>query len=243
MSDFCQAALAGKNLWINIGAGSSFLFWILTYGILIRRNYMLKTIAIPPLAICLNFSWEFLFTFVFPNHGDMTKTILYLIWFAVDLVLVWQMFLYGSWELTKGLLQTYYKIILALGILAGFSFQFLYTTYYGDHTGTELAYLINVVMSFEFLRMLMSDYGNPQQQQRASLAVAWGKFVGTLLSMPGVYFAFPCVEARAHGFTWLTLLFVLILSLDIFYISCIYWIRSTSNNSLRVHFVRNNTGP
>lgn len=213
-SSFCESALAGTNFWVNLGAGSSFFFWIAAYLTFALRNYSARTWTIPPLAICLNFSWEFLFTFIFPNREDMAKTILYLIWFAVDVLLVVQLYRYGR----KGqppVFQNHYKLKLTFVFLAGIFFEYYYTLYYGDRTGTELAYLINLVMSFEFIRVF-AYYET--DLKKFSYAGAWFKFIGTVLSMPGVYFAFPCVEPRAKGFTWIAVLFILIIVLDIYYI-------------------------
>ena len=68
------------------------IFWILTYIFIISKGYKDKTYGMPLLALCANISWEFIFSFLFP-HSPHQLYINYL-WFALDVVIVFQFFKY-----------------------------------------------------------------------------------------------------------------------------------------------------
>ncbi len=48
------------------------LFWIITYILIIKRGFQDKKYGMPMVALCANISWEFIFTFIYPQN-DLQK--------------------------------------------------------------------------------------------------------------------------------------------------------------------------
>jgi hypothetical protein len=47
-----------------VGTG---IFWTITYLLIIRRGFLDHTYGMPLIALCANLTWEFIFSFVFPQ--------------------------------------------------------------------------------------------------------------------------------------------------------------------------------
>ncbi len=52
---------------------ASGIFWIITYACVIRQGLLDRTTAMPFLALAMNITWEFLFTFVYPSVGGLVQ--------------------------------------------------------------------------------------------------------------------------------------------------------------------------
>src|SRR3954471_11877241 len=76
--------------------------WSLVYIELIRRGFKDKTYGMPLFALTFNLSWEFLFSLVFRNNGDVTlQTIINFIWGCFDIVIAYTYFRYGRQDFSE----------------------------------------------------------------------------------------------------------------------------------------------
>src|SRR5215211_3124750 len=78
---------------ILVGSG---VLWTLAYLLIIRQGFLDRTYGMPAAALCANLSWEFLFSFVYPH--DLPQRAVNVVWFSFDLVILFQLLLYGSRE-------------------------------------------------------------------------------------------------------------------------------------------------
>ena len=76
-----------------LGSGA---FWTFTYILMIRRGFLDTTYGMPLVALCANISWEFIFSFLYP-HGPVQRPV-NIVWFSVDLVILFQIVRYGPRE-------------------------------------------------------------------------------------------------------------------------------------------------
>ena len=155
--------------------------WVAAYGVAIWVGYREATYAIPLPAICLNVTWELLFTFWRPPRTAI-KRALYSSWFLLDLVILAQAFVYAPVAGQLGVLRAHPIGVIGLGLLASFGAHlWLYRRFARPY---HVAFGLNLVMSILFVEM----YFARPDGRGLSLAVAWLKFGGTaLISLANLY--------------------------------------------------------
>jgi len=154
--------------------------WLVTYILVLVVGFRQKTYGIPLLAVALNFSWEFYFAVLAPPAA-IAERVIHTIWFAVDVVIVWQLFRYGraaqSIELVKRHFPAVVITTIGLTLVGEVSYHSLTVgnSVFADTKGAGMAYLINLVMSVLFVFMY---FGRPYGRG-LSYGVAWTKLLGT----------------------------------------------------------------
>lgn len=165
------------------------LFWILTYILIIKRGFQDEKYGMPMVAICANISWEFIFTFIFPQN-DLQRGISF-IWFVLDLVIMWQYLIYGRNEYKKKLsLKLFYSSFLFTLIVSFFMILALSHELH-DMEGKYAAFLQNLMMSGLFIGLLLGRGSIAGQ----SMSIAVCKMIGTLFAAVGffLYFRTPLI--------------------------------------------------
>src|SRR3712207_6737729 len=76
-----------------VGSG---VLWTLAYLLIIRQGFLDRTYGMPLVALCANISWEFIFAFVYPH--DLPQGAVNVVWFSLDVVILFQLLLYGPRE-------------------------------------------------------------------------------------------------------------------------------------------------
>ena len=156
------------------------LMWVVTYVIVIQYIVQRKTVGIPWIPICANFSWEFLWSFVFtPDMGELYAWG-YKLWFFLDCFILYGMFVYGSKQLTVPKeAARYATLIFVIGLASWMAMLYYYIDKWDapvTHMGANSGYILNVMMSAIFI-----DFLYKQDIRNLSFAVAWLKGVGTFL--------------------------------------------------------------
>ena len=72
--------------WFNVVGAVGCALWIVAYLLIYTKARRDRTYGLPLLAICLNFSWEFLAVFVWPNPVALWRWFDRL-WLGFDLLL------------------------------------------------------------------------------------------------------------------------------------------------------------
>ena len=198
------------------------IFWILTYIFIISKGYKDKTYGMPLLALCANISWEFVFSFLLP-HSPPQLYINYL-WFALDVIIVFQFFKYYNNEFPN-LSSTTLSTVFAISVATAFSIILLSGLYLGDIDGVYAAFGQNLLMSVLFVIMFFSR-GNSLRGQ--SIFIAIFKMLGTGLTSIHFYIFEPVSQSSFV----LPFLFVSIFIFDLFYTVLIVKQYKKSNKSL-----------
>jgi hypothetical protein len=197
------------NIIGNLGCA----LWVVAYGFMIRKGFQDRAHGLPLVAICLNFSWELLAAWVFPNPDVVTRSI-YRIWLAVDVLILWQLLRHGRELQDNPLVRKHFHAIVAGTLVLALVGQYCFVTSYQDRLGVVVAFGINLIMSILFIPML---WARREHLRGISYAGAWLKLFGTLLTyIQSVYFV-----------RWLnpelpSLAFFLFLAVSIFLFDCIY---------------------
>lgn len=182
------------------------LFWTIAYILIIYKGFKDQSCGVPMAAICTNISWEFLLTFIIPFHP--LQQIVTLVWFLLDCIILLQ-FLYYSKKSKSYSKRTLYVSVFGLIVIA-FLVQYAMAIEFHDTMSLYSAFGINLVMSILFIKMLLT-----KDMQGQSLSIAYLKMIGTLCASILCYSLYP-------QSLLLTLLYILIFTLDVMYILLVY---------------------
>lgn len=198
------------------------IFWILTYIFIISKGYKEKTYGMPLLALSANISWEFIFSFLLP-HSPPQLYINYL-WFALDVVIVFQFFKYYKNEFHT-ISSLTLCIVFGISVATAFSIILSGGILLGDVDGVYAAFGQNLLMSVLFVAMFFKR-GNTLRGQ--SIFIAIFKMLGTGLTSIHFYLFEPVSQSSFV----LPFLFVSIFLFDLFYTVLILKQYKKDNKSL-----------
>jgi hypothetical protein len=173
---------------------SMLICWTAVYAITIIRNHKDKIAAMPWLALCLNISWELIYSFVIP-YPDASYRYGIFFWVALDSVMLVQGLKYGREDfdhVLPGMQKFYYPVCIGLFIMmlaCVWSSNYQWTVL-PDPAGYT-AYIMNLMMSMLYIVTL---FRRTNTEKGISIWIAickfWGSLAPTLLGMiylPGRY--------------------------------------------------------
>lgn len=187
------------------------LFWSMAYILIIIRGFKDKTYGMPLFALCTNFSWEFIFSFILPNP----KPQIYInyIWIILDVFIMIQFLKFGKPEFPSLSNKQFYTVfLLALGTVFGLILSITYE--FNDWEGAYAAFGDNLMMSILFIVMLFRR----DSLRGQSIYIGLFKMLGTAL----ISIAFYLYEPIARGSVLLPFLFISIFVYDLIYVGLIY---------------------
>jgi hypothetical protein len=152
--------------------GNFDLFWLITYGLIIRRAFKDKTYALPFIALAVNTAWDFFGAFVYPS--PYIQVYFNVIYFVIDLVLLYQVLRY--WRAVHPHLQAwqFYGIVaLVYGIT--FTVYSAAVADLNDQVGVRTAWVDTFIDAVLFVGMFLGRADLAGQ----SLYIALGKIIGT----------------------------------------------------------------
>lgn len=162
--------------WLGIASG---IFWLITYLLIIKRGYQDKACGMPMAALCLNISWEFIFSFVHPHTG--IQLVINTAWFVLDSIIVLQYLRYESARRPAGISAAlFYAGFLSI-MIASFLTVLLTTREFSNWAGYYTAFGQNLLMSILFVRMLLERKDLAGQSLYIGLAKMLGTFCASVL--------------------------------------------------------------
>lgn len=181
--------------------------------LIIKQGFEEKTFGMPVPALCLNISWEFIYSFIFPV--DFSQLFVNIIWFFLDVVIFYQLLRFWQNEFPSlsrrmflsglfFLLLTSFGLVLCLSIEFGIGKGSAYT-----------AFGSNILMFMLFITMLLRR----KTLRGQSIYIGISKLIGTLLYSA----AFYLYAAISKGSTLLEFLYVAIIVCDIIYVIMIHY--------------------
>lgn len=102
-------------LLLQIGTG---LFWSTVYLLIIKQGFQDKTTCMPMPALYANISWEFIFSFIFPQvglKGTIIKT-----WLTLDMIILLQYMMFGKHEFKKVLPENLFCPVSLISLVFSF---------------------------------------------------------------------------------------------------------------------------
>jgi hypothetical protein len=200
--------------WFNVVGTLGYLCWVGAYFLMIRKSHRDRAYGLPLLAICLNFSWEFLGSFVF---YDPIKLWVYTnrAWLAFDLVVFGQLLYFGRELQTIPEIRKHYLKVVALTLVLAATGEYLFVECYHDRLGLMTAFIINAIMSVLFVSLYFS---RREHLRGLSLGAAWLKLLGSFGPAIQCQILIRMLDNRLPQISFLTFLSVLILVADVLYI-------------------------
>jgi hypothetical protein len=188
------------------------LFWALAYILIVIHGFKEKTFGMPVPALCLNISWEFVYSFIFPV--DAPFLFVTLIWFFIDVVIFYQLLRFWQNEF-PGLSGQMLLIGLSLLLLTSLGLVLCASIEFGISRGSAyVAFGSNLVMSMLFIIMLLRR--NALRGQSIHIAIL--KLLGTSF----VSAAFYLYSSISKGSILLQFLYVAITVCDAIYVTMIH---------------------
>jgi hypothetical protein len=196
--------------WVGVSC-VGFILWLYTYVLAMKFGRAHKSYAVPCLAICLNFGWEFLATFVWNMKFEIWH-IGCLLWMLFDVVIVYQLLRYGARVQVIPELRDNFKWLIPLTFVLCAVGQFTFALWAQDSMGIVDSFLINLVMSISFIFM----YFTRREADDLTYGVAWYKMLGTGIVSVSMIPLFPLLYPNSNtSFMWF-------LCPLIFVVDCVY---------------------
>ena len=187
------------------------IFWSLAYILIIFRGFKDKTYGMPLFALCVNISWELIFSFILPSTNP--QIYINYIWLILDIFIMIQFLKFGKFELPTLSNKQFYTVFL-LALATGFGLTLSVTYEFNDLEGVYAAFGDNLFMSILFIVMLFTR-NNLRGQ---SIYIALFKMLGTAFNSV----AFYLYEPITRGSVLLPFLFISIFVYDLIYVGLIY---------------------
>lgn len=160
------------------------LFWIITYILIIKQGLQDKRYGMPMVAICANVSWEFIFSFMYPQN-DLQR-IITLLWFILDIFIMMQFLHYGHKEFKKIVPRKIFYSSFLITLAVSFFTILAMMHEFNDIEGKYAAFIQNLMMSGLFIALFLQR-GNLSGQ---SMGIAVCKMIGTMFAAVGFYMYF-----------------------------------------------------
>ncbi len=188
------------------------IFWLLAYLEIIRKGFKDKAYGMPVPALLINFSWEFIFSFVYPP--DNAQLYINYLWLLFDVIIFYQLLKYWKNDFNKIPPLVFYISLFSLMIFA-YLLVIVNVKEFGGLLGCFYsAYGNNLLMSVLFIIMLFRRKSLAGQ----SVSIAFFKLIGTLITSIGYYKFEPVIT---NSFL-LKYFFVAILIFDTVYLILLY---------------------
>lgn len=199
---------------------SGAVLWIVAYIAIVRNDFKNKTLSIPIINVCLNFTWEVLCAFIFLPDMGLIIVWGYRAWLVIDCMILYSLFKYGKKQIqTQFLLNTYVPLVL-ITLVGAFVLQGLFMQEYDLPMSPISAYLINLVMSVCYIGLLFI----PNFKGNLKI-IGWTKGLGTGLISAMFYLKYP-------DNYFLLSLYILCAFFDVVYIYLLYNKPVLSNNKV-----------
>jgi hypothetical protein len=201
------------------------VFWVAAYLLVIKKSFQDETYGIPLPALGLNFSWEFIFTFIIPHGAPYIYTNLLVL--PLDTVILLQTLQFGYNEFPRLSKRNFYLMFISTLIL-GFLIVYLASIILNDQIGFYIAFWQNLLMSILFVLMLKSR----DNLRGQSIYIGATKMLGTLFAS----IAFFIYDPLNQGSPLMSFIYLAILFFDIIYVVLIHKKTNISslNNDVRL---------
>jgi hypothetical protein len=162
------------------------VFWVAAYLLIIRRGFIDATHGMPIVALCANLSWEFIFSFVYPQRKQ--QLLINYSWLIFDLIILYQYLWFGlKLSIYKNNPLLFYSSFIILLIICYVAIVFITKKTNDYNHGKYAAFGQNLLMSMLFLYVLCGERSIEGQ----SVYIAITKMIGTVFSSVAFYMYFP----------------------------------------------------
>lgn len=189
--------------------------WTFVYILTVYRGFKDKSYGMPLVALALNLTWEFTYSFIYPpNDAGIGLTIINTVWCLLDVVILFTFLKNGYKHMSESYTFTkpVFYLVTAVGFVLSFLFMYVSGPFFKDlpyfngqifEVGKFIAHYQNVVMGALFVHMFYMRKKNGHGASGLSLYAAIFKMLGTsltvgitqLFSHPGNWYMIAIAEA------------------------------------------------
>ena len=202
-------------------------FWLSAYVGIIWRGFKDRSYGMPLVALALNFSWEFIYSFLYPPVPAIARFGV-LAWLFLDIPIAFQCLVYSRDEFRNRVAKKCAHLIFFATMAVSFAAVLVFVKEFKDFKAYYSSFGINVIMSACFVSMLIRR----KNMRAQSIYIAVSKSFGTLFVFLWVYFWFPAnlhavlteiIPARTQPLSEsIKVMYSIIIILDLTYIVLIY---------------------
>jgi hypothetical protein len=204
--------------WYNLIGAAGCVFWVLGYLFILKRCFSDRTYGLPLVAICLNFGWELLASFVFPNPVALWH-FFDRAWLFIDVLLVYQLWRWGKAEQRIPELARYFHPVVVLTFALGVWGQYAFVDSYRDRLGLVGAFGVNLIMSVMFVFFY---FARRESGRGLSRAGAVCKMLGTLGTSIECHWVVRSIDPEMHSLAFLNFLSITIFAFDCLYLFLVF---------------------
>jgi len=204
--------------WYNLIGAAGCVFWVIAYVMIVVKCFRERTYGLPLVAICLNFAWELLASFVYPNPVALWHFFDRL-WLAVDVVLAYQLFRWGRAEQQIPELRRHFVLVVLVTFGLGVWGQYAFVASYQDRLGLVSAFGVNLIMSILFVFFY---FARRETGHGLSRGGAVFKMLGTLGTSIECHWVVRLINPELKSLAFLTFLCVTIFVVDLLYIYLVF---------------------
>lgn len=128
---------ANQQIVYYISCLTSLLFWSICYLLIIHRAFKDKAYGMPLIPLCVNTSYEFIFGILHPDNPPVNYA--NIVWFFIDVVIVYQYLRYGKQELTAYVSSKWFApaflLTLATAFIGVLTLTYDLNDWQGNYTG------------------------------------------------------------------------------------------------------------
>ncbi|RMH16203.1 MAG: hypothetical protein D6701_09185 [Gemmatimonadetes bacterium] len=188
----------------------SYVCWTLAYIFMIRRGVKDRSYGMPLIALFIDISWEFFFTFLADIDPQYKRA--NALWFFTNLGVLWTALRYGRDDFDWPILRRHFRLIAGGGLLAAFLVVSTFIRSFEDTYGSVSASLGMLVYSTLLPVMLVRRNSVKGQ----SLYVALLILIGDAVAYPVSMHAATTVQGGVPT-AWIDLVFIYAVSMHMLY--------------------------
>lgn len=202
--------------WYNLVGAAGCVSWVVAYVLIVRQCFRQRTYGLPMVAICMNFAWELMASFVFPNPVALWH-LFDRLWLGIDVLLVYQLLRFGRSQQPVPEVQRNFFVVVALtfGLAAWGQYTFVAT--YADRLGLVVAFMINLIMSVQFVFFFVSRTRLNGGRGISRWAAVF-KMIGTAFTSIECHYVVRLINPELNGLSFLTFLSIAIFAFDALYV-------------------------
>ncbi len=173
----------------NIIGGIACALWTVAYVQMFRQSKKDQAYGVPLVAVCLNITWELLYSFFAPIPNELW-ILLDRSWFVMDVFIIYQVFKYGRENQRIPEVKKHFNLVMAVALILSVIGHESFRQSIRDPLGLISAYIINFVMSVLFVFMVLER----RDGRGLSWSAAWLKAIGSLGASVQCYYLVPLVN-------------------------------------------------
>lgn len=190
----------------NLATLGGYLFWTVVYILSIKRGFQDRSFAIPMLALCINVSWEFMFSFLYAQSAQ--AQVGNIIWWVMDVVILFTCLKYGREDYRHPLVQKWFFPFVAVCFVMAAAVEWAlirgFEDYVGLITGTGNTLFTVALM----LAMILRRNSVKGQSLYIGLAVLLGNACGYIMVIVGQSMLKPASAMILLHVCWWCILFI-----------------------------------